>query len=797
MANGKSSTARRREVRRNIGKQKSSFSRWAEMIDRKDLFWASIFIIIMTLLGGFITIQSVEHPNYEVGQLITRPIVTRVSFEAENKEQTEAARQAARNQSLNIYTPNIAYLDKLSNQFNKLIQYAQNDQKIADIPQAERIINGQEIPITDETIQTLRKEYVNNNSEISQNWYNDIDNFLRRFFGSVPIIRPNRYQAELGSIRLQNLPGPNGRLPSANDERNTRTFFDLSNQQLIQEELRELVSRFDKNIQPILISYILADNEPNYLINHQLSADRKNAAAAAIPPISDPYDANLVLVPAGQILTDKQISLIKQEQAAFLGTYPRDELDSFTPQQLEAINNRITTITVTRLGIYGMFFLITTCIWIYIYTYNRRIVTNPMRGIALTTILITCQFVAVFTTHLWPNSLYFTATFPVILATIIVSIVYDQRFALAMGSALTAAIMLSLNLAISVGLIIFAGIGICAAMLPSVSTRSTIVKVGTIAGVVMAAATIIVGLATQPLYLSGEYTAIFIASAYALTSGMIVGMCVQGSLPFIETVFHVTTAMTLRELNDASKPLLQRLAQEAPGTYQHSLRIADMAEAAAEAIHADPLLCRVGAMYHDIGKINKPMYFIENQGGGPNRHAKLSPAMSLLIIVGHVKDGIEMAREYALPKPLRHFIESHHGTTLVEYFYHAAKKQSEAEDEVAPSEFEFRYPGPKPQTKEAAILLLCDGLEAAARTLPEPTPVRLEQLVSNIANKRLMDSQFSECNLTLSELNKIEQAIVKTLCAIYHARIKYPTDKPQQETTDDAANTSQARTGSA
>ena len=182
-------------------------------------------------------------------------------------------------------------------------------------------------------------------------------------------------------------------------------------------------------------------------------------------------------------------------------------------------------------------------------------------------------------------------------------------------------------------------------------------------------------------------------------------------------------------------------------------------------------------MYHDVGKINKPQYFIENQGGGRNKHDKLSPALSLLIIVGHVKDGIEMAREYNLPTPIRHFIESHHGTTLVEYFYHAAKKQKAAEDKPAPSEFEFRYPGPKPQTREAAIMLLCDGIEAAARAMDEPTAVRLEQLVHGIASKRLMDGQFDECNMTLRDLSRVEAAITKTLCAVYHTRVKYPDGK--------------------
>jgi putative nucleotidyltransferase with HDIG domain len=197
----------------------------------------------------------------------------------------------------------------------------------------------------------------------------------------------------------------------------------------------------------------------------------------------------------------------------------------------------------------------------------------------------------------------------------------------------------------------------------------------------------------------------------------------------------------------------------------------------------------VGAYYHDIGKINKPQYFIENQGGGPNKHDKLSPAMSLLIIVGHVKDGIEMAREYGLPPVLTHFIESHHGTTLVEYFFHAAKRRSG--EDAQPAEFEYRYPGPKPQTREAAILLLCDSVEAGCRTMAEPTAGRIEQFVHAQATKRLMDGQFDECNLTLEELHRIEESVTKALVGIYHGRIAYPTadrgERTRQEETEKVA----------
>jgi cyclic-di-AMP phosphodiesterase PgpH len=235
--------------------------------------------------------------------------------------------------------------------------------------------------------------------------------------------------------------------------------------------------------------------------------------------------------------------------------------------------------------------------------------------------------------------------------------------------------------------------------------------------------------------------------------------------------------MTLLDYSDANQPLLRRLAMEAPGTYSHSLLIGIIAEAAAEAIGRNGLLCRVGSYYHDIGKINKPGYFVENQLGSISWHKELSPAMSQLIIAGHIKDGMELAKEYGLPAVLRQFIETHHGTTLVEYFYNEAMKQheqSDSSDFPAPSEGAFRYPGPKPRTKEAAIVMLADAVEGATRTLPEATPLKIEAVVHNMAMKRLQDGQFDECDLSLRELSLIEASISKTLAAHYHGRIAYP-----------------------
>jgi hypothetical protein len=221
-------------------------------------------------------------------------------------------------------------------------------------------------------------------------------------------------------------------------------------------------------------------------------------------------------------------------------------------------------------------------------------------------------------------------------------------------------------------------------------------------------------------------------------------------------------------------PLLQELVRRAPGTYNHSINVASIAEAAAGAIGANGLLVRVGAYFHDIGKMLKPGYFVENQGEGINQHETLVPAMSTLVIIAHVKDGADLARQHRLPRSIIDFILQHHGTTLVEYFYKRASQQREADpDKGKVDEGSYRYPGPKPQTKETCVLMMADAVESASRTLVDPTPSRLESLVYDIAMKRLLDGQFDQCGLTLSELRTVQNSLVKSLTAVYHGRVKY------------------------
>ncbi|MGD8500995.1 MAG: HDIG domain-containing protein, partial [Phycisphaerales bacterium] len=319
-----------------------------------------------------------------------------------------------------------------------------------------------------------------------------------------------------------------------------------------------------------------------------------------------------------------------------------------------------------------------------------------------------------------------------------------------------------------------AGAITCCFCLKEIRTRIKLLKVSTLAAVIVFAA------AAALNYLSHNVEPAGVLSDSGLHAGiaLVVGVLIQGLLPLIEKVFRIATSMTLLDYSDANQRLLKRLHMEAPGTFSHSLLIGSIAEAAAEAIGRNGLLCRVGAYYHDVGKINKAGYFIENELGSESRHKELSPTMSHLIIVGHVKDGIEMAKEYALPSVLRQFVETHHGTTLIEHFYNEAKKlktkNSKGKAAETPSESEFRYPGPKPRTKEAAIVMLADTVESAVRSLAEVTPTKIEAVVHNMAMKRLQDGQFDECDLSLRELSQIEASISKTLAAHYHGRIAYP-----------------------
>jgi len=257
---------------------------------------------------------------------------------------------------------------------------------------------------------------------------------------------------------------------------------------------------------------------------------------------------------------------------------------------------------------------------------------------------------------------------------------------------------------------------------------------------------------------------------FGLLGGQISAVLVSGIIPLVESTFRYTTNLKLVELANMNNPLLRELMIQAPGTYHHSIIVGNLAEAAAETIGANPLLARVAAYYHDIGKAKKPLYFIENLSNGENKHDKLTPSMSALILMAHLKDGLEMAREHRLGGVLIDVIHEHHGTSLMKFFYDRAKQREEREVD----EYDYRYPGPKPQTREAALIMLADAVEAASRTLTDPTPARIQGMVQKIINNIFIDGQLDECELTLKDLHNIAKSFNRVLGGIFHHRIDYP-----------------------
>ncbi|MHC4622769.1 MAG: HD family phosphohydrolase [Planctomycetota bacterium] len=425
----------------------------------------------------------------------------------------------------------------------------------------------------------------------------------------------------------------------------------------------------------------------------------------------------------------------------------------------------------------------------YVRHYQSRVIENRARGVALVSLFVLSLAAArlgiLLTGHTW------WATGTAVTAAIILAIAYSQRFAVVMGVfyCVFACFAAGPKADMSLFLTMAAGVVTCCFSLREIRTRMKLLEVSTLAAVIVFTTSLALSFLTQRGQLIDSSVWKVNLRGAALHAGvtLAVGLLIQSLLPLIERIFRIATSMTLLDYSDANQTLLKRLAMEAPGTFSHSLLIGSIAEAAAESIERNGLLCRVGAYYHDIGKINKPDYFVENELGLMSRHTELSPAMSQLIIVGHVKDGMEVAREYGLPAVLRQFIETHHGTTVVEYFFNEAKKKYDEQQASArqnsrkaakgmqpPVESEFRYPGPKPRTKEAAIVMLADTIESAVRSLSEATPTRIEAVVHNMAMKRLQDGQFDECDLSLRELSHIEASMSKTLAAHYHGRVAYP-----------------------
>ncbi len=475
-------------------------------------------------------------------------------------------------------------------------------------------------------------------------------------------------------------------------------------------------------------------------------------ARLAEPPVIEKYPQGTPLVQQGKPVTPQQMVLLLEEHRVFHATYGQAER--------------------FRRGI--ALFLVIGLLSILVVLYVARF--QPALAKSLSKIVAVCLLVVLTLalSLLLSRPPWFAVLVPLTMTALILTLAYNPQFALLLSLSLSLATSVALGTDLNHLLVQMAGVATAVLVLRNVRRRTRLVEVGVCAGLAFLMMTLAAGL------LSGQ-TARFIAleAARRFAWGTLAGFLVSGCLPLIERCFGIVTDVRLLELADGSHPLLQELLCRAPGTYTHSMTVATLAEAAAEAIGANPLLTRVGSYFHDVGKMLKPQYFIENQAG-ENRHDALEPALSTLIIRSHVKDGVALAEQYRLPRPIIDFIEQHHGTTLVEYFYREAMRlQEDASGDCPPHQLEtsFRYAGPKPQNRANGIVMLADAVESSSRALSEPTPSSLRKLVRDLLMRRLLDGQFEESGLTLTELHLIEESLCKGLIALYHGRIKYPEAK--------------------
>jgi putative nucleotidyltransferase with HDIG domain len=381
---------------------------------------------------------------------------------------------------------------------------------------------------------------------------------------------------------------------------------------------------------------------------------------------------------------------------------------------------------------------------------------------------------------------------PLAVAGLLIAVLLDSRLAVLVVAVLGVLLGIMMDYQLRFALVGLAGGFAGIYSVSKLSQRSDLVMAGVYVSLANILAIFSIGL------IQGVPYGVLLSSSFILgvANGILTSILTNGALPILESSFKLSSPVRLLEFSHPNNVLLKRLMTEAPGTYHHSIIVGNLAEAAADAVGGDSLLVRVGAYYHDIGKIKRPYFFIENQMIADSPHDKIGPSLSTLIITSHVKDGVELAKQEKLPQRILDIIEQHHGTGIVTYFYHKALENDRLENV---SEEEFRYEGRKPQTREAAIVMLADSVEAALRSLQSRTPARIEGLVRKMIQNKLYDGQFDECDLTFQDLDIIANSFVRVLTGIIHKRVEYPdlTQELERRKKRDSMRKQSASKGSA
>jgi hypothetical protein len=684
---------------------------------------------------------------YRKGYVPYRDISVRVPFRQIDQQATLQARQQARELAVAVYDqdpkPIIQLRAALLNDVSKL-RLADNLEEVAELWQSFQLEPAEGTPAP--TVEANQKQFDSFREELAdeeefQSFRTALGEALRPLeqTGLLETV-PEGHDANLQRIMVRPVGTSDGfdTLVSMSDVRIDNADGKL--RKSLEQELPLAVAL------PVF-AYVRPKLPVTLKLNQEATRAAQDRAEREVEDQTIGFEPGARLAAAGQPLDETTLALLDLEHQELLA-------------QQSLVDN-----VGRSLAVFGMYVALYTLCGFYIYYRAPQLISELHRLITLLVLVV----IVVGAMLVCPDEWRAEVT-PLLLFGMIMAVSYQQELALLLAAGVTLIGVVALGFGLHEALVLMAANAGAILVLRQVRSRSKLLMVGFVAAVVALLTTVGVGtIAGQPM------TSLIGAGLLCALWSVIAGSLMTCLLPIVEKVFGVQTDLSLIELGDPAHPLLQELIRRAPGTYNHSITVASLAEAAAESIGARGLLVRVGAYFHDIGKMLKPGYFIENQGQEDNRHNALVPAMSTLVIIAHVKDGADLARQNKLPQPMIDFIQQHHGTTLVEYFYRQASKQRVENAEGGEvDESSFRYPGPKPQTKEAGVLMLADAVESASRVLVEPTPSRIENLVDEISRKRLLDGQFDECGLTLEEVRTIGDSLVKSLTAVYHGRVKYP-----------------------
>lgn len=498
---------------------------------------------------------------------------------------------------------------------------------------------------------------------------------------------------------------------------------------------------YAKNVKDLAMAIGYSQTKATYFVDHEKTEEARQNITKNVTPVI--YKKDQTIIAEGQPITESQIELLND-----LGLLGNDKSTGI-------YMNLVLLLVVA--GVLGLQ-------WRYIKEKRRDIYEDNSKVILINLLTVLTVVLARISILISPYVIPFACI------SILLSVLIDSKTSVTIGILNVIFISFIVKFSVDLTLIAMVNAVIVPMVLKRVQQRNDILYSSLLIGAINVVFTGAMG-----YFLSTNVTSIINKAMLTGISAIVSGILAIGILPVLENIFDVLTNIKLLELANPNHPLMRRLILEAPGTYHHCVLVANLAEMAAESVGANPILARVASYYHDVGKLERPYYFKENQIGIVNPHDDMSPAMSSAIILSHVEDGVKLAEKYNLPEGITDVVREHHGDSLAKYFYITMRNKSENPDEV--NEADYRYGGPPPRSKESTIIMLADGVEASVRSINKPNKKKIEEMVNNIIKSRIDENQFVNSDLTFKDLEKIRESFLKVLSGIYHERIEYPKDK--------------------